>query len=88
MFNNPKLKLVARNLFPFGMTYLVADSLYNRRRNNRIARKLIEIDDENQALREELERTCKQYNYLCDILIENEIDVTDFDMIVLTTNLM
>lgn len=88
MFNNPKLKLVARNLFPFGMTYLVADNLYNRRRSNRIAKKLIEIDDENQALREELDRTYKQYNYLVDVLNENDVPITDFDMIVLTTNLM
>lgn len=88
MFNNPKLKLVARNLFPFGMTYLVADHLYNRRRSNRIAKKLIEIDDENTALREELGRTYRQYNYLVDVLNENDVPFTDFDMIVLTTNLM
>jgi hypothetical protein len=84
MFDKSKL---ASAILAAGVSALVVDTM-RARRYNRLVRKLIEIDNENDLLREELQRTCKQYNYLCDILCENEIPMTEFDHIVLTTNLL
>jgi hypothetical protein len=57
----------------------------NARRCNRNAEKVNILNEENEILRAELERTCQQYNYLCDVLTAHEVPVTEFDMIVINS---
>lgn len=81
--NTHHIKLVAKTLLSAVVIHDLVASAKNKGIYSRALERNVELSNENDSLREELESARVQRNYLIVKLEEHGVPATEFDMIVL-----
>lgn len=83
MLNPNQIRLATRVIYVAAITNDLVVNWKNHKRNKRNAEMFETLNEENEQLRAALNASANQASYLLKVLDQNEIPVSEFDLIVL-----